>query len=71
MKTVNLYDLAQVISHDIEEIGLRPGEKLYEELISEKEIPFTEVKGDYIYIYQKNINKIKAINNDKIHKETL
>jgi UDP-N-acetylglucosamine 4,6-dehydratase len=61
MKTVNLYELAQVISHDIEEIGLRPGEKLYEELISKKEIPFTEVKGDHIYIYQNNINKIKNL----------
>ena len=32
MKTVNLYKLAKVVSDDIKEIGLRPGEKLYEEL---------------------------------------
>ena len=40
MKTVNLYKLANV-SDDIKEIGLRPGEKLYEELISKKELPYT------------------------------
>ena len=41
---------------------MRPGEKLNEDLVSEKEIPFTYVEDDMIYIYNeknKNDNKLK------------
>ena len=46
-----MYELAKVISDDIEIVGLRPGEKLDEDLISVREIPFTYVHDDMIYIY--------------------
>ena len=57
MKSINMLDLAKVISDDIEIVGLRPGEKLDEDLISVKEIPFTYVEDDMIYIYSKENKK--------------
>jgi UDP-N-acetylglucosamine 4,6-dehydratase len=60
MKSVNMFDLAKVISNDIEIVGLRPGEKLNEDLISEKEIDYTYIEGDMIYIYnQVNVDSNK------------
>ena len=57
MKSVNMYELAQCISSDIEIVGLRPGEKLDEDLINVREIPFTYVHDDMIYIYnQENLD---------------
>ena len=57
MKSVNMLDLAKVISDDVEIVGLRPGEKLNEDLISDKEVPFTYVHKDMIYIYnQENLD---------------
>lgn len=51
MKNVNMMELARAISQNIEVVGIRPGEKLDENLISAKEIPFTTViDGDYIKI---------------------
>ena len=50
MKTVNMHKLAEIISGDIEIVGLRPGEKLNETLINEKEVPKTFINGKYITI---------------------
>tara|TARA_R110002073_G_scaffold226388_1_gene387246 strand:+ start:133 stop:1044 length:912 start_codon:yes stop_codon:yes gene_type:complete len=63
MKSVNMFDLAKVISDDVEIVGLRPGEKLNEDLINVKETPFTYVEDDMIYIYNeenKNDNRLRA-----------
>lgn len=43
MKNVNMMDLAKAISSQVEIVGARPGEKLDENLISEKEVPYTKV----------------------------
>ena len=50
MKSVNMLKLAQTMSNDIEIVGRRPGEKIDEDLISEDEIPYTYVDGDFIAI---------------------
>ena len=56
MKKTNMYELAKFISDDIEMVGKRDGEKLDEKLISEKELPFTYVDGNYVFI-KKDINQ--------------
>lgn len=53
MKKVNMYEMAKVISDNIEEVGFRPGEILDETLISRAEVERTEVDGDFIFIYDK------------------
>ena len=61
MKTTNMLDLAETISMHIEVVGKRPGEKVDEDLISEKELPYTFVNGDYIMIKQEeNCGKISC-----------
>ena len=50
MKTVNMMELAKIISDKVEEIGIRPGEKLDETLISTNELPYTHCIGDFIKI---------------------
>ena len=60
MKTVNMLKLAQVMSDDIEEVGLRPGDKLDEVLIGKEEIPFTYVDGDFITL-KEHKNKDKNV----------
>ena len=50
---------------DIQEIGLRPGEKLYEELLLDQEV-MQESANKHIYIAQKNIlnsNQVAIIQN--------
>mgnify|MGYP006093599095 FL=1 len=44
------------MSNKIEIVGLRPGEELSENLISSKELRFTRIDDDYIFILN-NINK--------------
>jgi UDP-N-acetylglucosamine 4,6-dehydratase len=56
MKKTNMYELAKFISDDIEMVGKRDGEKLDEKLISEKELPFTYIDGNYVFI-RKEINE--------------
>ena len=65
MKNVNMLDLAKVISNDIEIIGSRPGEKLNETLVSQKELPYTKVNKKHVFIYD-NI-KDKRYNLNKPH----
>ena len=48
--------LTKFISDDIEMVGKRDGEKLDEKLISEKELPYTYVDGNYVFI-RKEINE--------------
>ena len=51
MKNVNLLKLAKIISDkEVEIIGKRPGEKLNETLISEKELPYTRYTFGHQYI---------------------
>ena len=45
-----MYELASVMSDNVDVVGLRPGEKLNETLINQKELPYTFVDGDYIFI---------------------
>jgi len=53
MKKVEMNQLAKQISNKIEIIGLRPGEELDENLISKKELRYTRVEKDFIFIDNK------------------
>ena len=59
MKNVVMKELANCISTDIKIIGLRPGEELDEDLISERELDYTKVDGEYVFI-ENEINKDKT-----------
>ena len=50
MKSVKLFELAKLISDDINIIGLRDGEELDEDLVSELEIENSLISGDYVKI---------------------
>ena len=55
MKTVNMLDLAKLMSDkDPIIIGLRPGEKLNETLVSQKEVLNTKVENNLIFIFDKS-----------------
>lgn len=56
MKTINMQKLAKIISPNVEVIGLRPGENLNEDLISEKELPYSTLVGNHIYL-RSEVNK--------------
>ena len=50
MKSVNMLKLAQLISKNIDIVGLRPGEKLNEDLISDEELPYSTLVEDFVYL---------------------
>ena len=50
MRCVNMLDLANAISEDVEIVGRRPGEKTDEDLVSEHELDYTYVIGNDIHI---------------------
>ena len=50
MKTVNMLKLAKLISKNIDVLGLRPGEKLNEDLISQKELPYSTLVDQHVYL---------------------
>ena len=74
MKTVNMLNLANVIGDGVEIVGKRPGEKLNETLISEKELPYTAKFDDgYVYIstnkQDKNLTKEHSSANAEVMSE--
>ena len=53
MKTVNMLDLAKAMcDKDPIIVGLRPGEKLNETLVSKKELPYTKIEKDLVFIFK-------------------
>ena len=61
MKKVSVIDIANNISDNIIEVGIRPGEELSENLISEEELQYTDVRGQYILIFNKMYNSSKKL----------
>ena len=57
MKNVNMYELAKIVCEEIEVVGLRPGEKLNEDLISDKELPYTRCDEEGYVVLQNEVNK--------------
>jgi len=52
MKNVNMLDLAKTMSdQEVDVVGLRPGEKLNETLVSKKELLYTKVINGLVFIY--------------------
>ena len=52
MKNVNLEKLAKLMSPNVEIVGLRPGEKLNETLVSSKEIPYSKLENNLIFLFK-------------------
>jgi len=65
MKTVNMLDLAKTMSDEIDIVGLRPGEKLNETLVSERELPYTKVYKNLVFIF----NDIMLDSNNNLKEE--
>ena len=68
LPSVNMLDLAGVMigerKVDIKIIGVRPGEKIHEIMISEEEIPRTIKRGDY-YVIRPVLPKIRKMKMEK------
>ena len=68
LPSVNMLDLAEVMigerKVDIKIIGVRPGEKIHEIMISEEEIPRTIKRGDY-YVIRPVLPKIRKMKMEK------
>jgi UDP-N-acetylglucosamine 4,6-dehydratase len=63
MKTLKIYDLAMCLSDKVDVVGIRKGEKLFENLVSEKELPFTEIiEDDYVLIRNSQTPVDKRLN---------
>ena len=79
MKTVNMLKLAKLISKNIDILGLRPGEKLNEDLISEKELPYSTLVDQHVYLKSaKNMDlrtrlpfKLSSENNQEMNEEEM
>ncbi len=79
VKSVNMWDLANYISTDVQVVGRRLGEKLNETLINIHELPYTYLDQDYIIIkLQKNNSKetrlsreLSSLNAEKMNKEEI
>jgi len=69
LPAINILDLAEVMigrrEIDIKIIGVRPGEKIHELLISEEEIPRTIKRGDY-YVICPVLPKIRRVTIEKL-----
>ena len=52
MKNVNLEKLAKLMSPNVEIVGLRPGGKLNETLVSSKEIPYSKLENNLIFLFK-------------------
>lgn len=64
MKTLQIYDLAMCMSDKVNVTGIRKGEKLYENLVSEKELPYTEqIEDEYVIIRNHQTPVEKRLNN--------
>ena len=57
--SLKIVDLANAINSKIKKnfVGIRPGEKLFEELISEHDLPYTVDVGKYYVIYNPEVTK--------------
>ena len=64
MKNVNMFEMAQLISKDIELVGFRPGEVLNETLISSSELSRTELDGELVYIHQHETDEEVRLTNE-------
>ena len=79
MKNVNMLDLAKSMSNkEVEVVGLRPGEKLNETLVSQKELTYTKVINNLVFIFNKiqpkkfNLkNEHSSLTAEKMSKEEL
>ena len=70
MKSVKLFELAKLISNELKIVGLRDGEELYEDLVSESEIDNTYVYGEYVKIFNKKSQDVTSRIKRPISSET-